>query len=90
MSIDRGHYDAHLARIKRLVNVARLEMEHLQPTDYELRRAIRCDLADLMKELCAPSPLAVPDKRQIAVPSRGKPARVSGDSGDLARRRTDS
>jgi hypothetical protein len=59
MLSDRDNYDAQLARIQRLLEAARLEMVGLQPMDHELRRAIRGDLDDLLKELRAPSPAVV-------------------------------
>ena len=55
MSVNGAHDDAQLARIRLLLNVARLDIAKLRPTDHEMRRQIRCDLADLLKELRAPS-----------------------------------
>ena len=40
MSYDRAVLNAPLARIQRLLQAARLEVEGLQPTDHVLRRAI--------------------------------------------------
>jgi len=55
MSYDRAVLNAPLARIQRLLQAARLEVEGLRPTDHVLRRAIVDDLDNLLRELREPS-----------------------------------
>jgi hypothetical protein len=66
-SYDRATLNAPLARIQRLLQAARLEVEGLRPTDHVLRRAIVDDLDNLLRELREPSlPSAVSASATIA------------------------